>query len=87
MSLRFKVYRWIFDRPGTVSRWILINIAIMAIFSLLTAYVDASIGSLEMRWGFTVWMSFTMGFTAVVIFNVAANLLGLGYDEWKNKSK
>ncbi len=87
MSLRFKLYRWMFDRPGTVPRWILINFLIMATFSLLTAYVDYTVGDLELRWGLTVWMSFTMGFSAVVIFNVAINLLGLGYQEWKEQSK
>ena len=59
----------------------------MATFSLLTAYVDYTVGALELRWGLTVWMSFTMGFSAVVIFNVAINLLGLGYQEWKEQSK
>ena len=87
MSLRFKLYRWMFDRPGTVPRWIMINFLIMATFSLLTAYVDYSVGALEMRWGLTVWMSFTMGFASVCVFNVAANLLGLGYQEWKARDK
>ena len=87
MSLRFKLYRWMFDRPGTVPRWILINFLIMATFSLHTSYVDYTDGDLQLRWGLTVWMSFTMGFSAVVIFNVAINLLGLGYQEWKEQSK
>ena len=87
VSLRFKLYRWMFDRPGTVPRWIIINFLIMATFSLLTAYADYSVGALELRWGLTVWMSFTMGFAAVCIFNVAVNLLGLGYQEWKEQSK
>ena len=76
-----------FDRPGIVPRWIIINFLIMATFSLLTAYADYSFGALELRWGLTVWMSFTMGFASVVIFNVAVNLLGLGYQEWKDQNK
>ena len=83
MTWRFRFYGWFFDRPGLVARWMVTNAAIFFLAGLLIALLDLAIGPLDLRWGLTVWYSFIMGFTLMVFFNVGANLMGLGYEEWR----
>ena len=84
MTWRFRFYAWFFDRPGLVARWMITNAAIFFLAGLLIALLDLAIGPLDLRWGLTVWYSFILGFTLMVFFNVGANLMGLGYDEWRH---
>ena len=84
MTWRFRFYGWFFHRPGLVARWMVTNAAIFFLAGLLIALLDLAIGPLELRWGLTVWYSFILGFTLMVFFNVGANLMGLGYEEWRD---
>ena len=87
MSLRFRLYGWFFDRPGLVVRWMATNAIILLAAALFTVLLDLAWGSLDMRWGLTVWFSFVLGFRAMVIFNVVANLMGLGYAHSQGKPR
>ena len=81
MSLRFRLYGWFFDRPGLVIRWMATNAIILLAAALFTVLLDLAWGSL------TVWFSFILGFSAMVIFNVVANLMGLGYEHSQGKPR
>ncbi len=87
MTWRFRFYAWFFDRPGLVARWIITNAALFFAGGLMSVLLDLALGPLDLRWGLTVWYSFIMAFSFVVFFNVGANLLGLGYEEWRDRGQ
>ena len=86
MSWRFRLYGWFIDRPGVVSRWLVVNFLIIFLIGLMVSLLDTVLwGNLEQRWGLTVWFSFVVGFSAVAVFNIIMGLLGLGYREWRDR--
>ena len=86
MSWRFRIYRWLYDRPGLVVRWAMLNLGIFLGSGVVVALVDTVLGRLEMRWGLTVWFGFLVAFFGMVAFNVITNLFGLGYQEWRERN-
>ena len=83
MSWRYRLHRWLHDSPGSPLRWAVVNVSIMVVLGLILAYIDASIGREELRWGLTVWFAFVVGATGVAVFNIAVRLLALDYNEVK----
>ena len=86
MSWRFRIYCWLYDRPGLVLRWVVLNLGIFLASAVSVFLSDMVLGRLEMRYGLTVWFSFLVGFYGVVAFNVITNLFGLGYQEWRARN-
>ena len=70
-----------------MARWVVTCAVLFFVGGLLSALLDLALGPLDLRWGLTVWYSFILGFSFVVFFNVAANLLGLGYEEWRDRDQ
>ena len=81
-NLRFRIYRWMYDRPGVVIRWAVFSLAVVVVWVEVTLFFGSLFVRLEMRWGLVVWYSFCVGDFGVVSFNVATNLMGLGYQDW-----
>ena len=86
MSWRFRVYEWFRHRPGVGIKWFVSSAVAFFAGAFLVALLDMAWGSLELRWGLTVWFSFLTGFSAAVSFNILIELLGMGYYDWKARS-
>lgn len=85
MNVRMRLYRFLKDSPGCWVRWVLLNAVIMFACGALVVLLDLRWGSLDLRWGFSVWFGFVAGFTGVVLFNTVLELLGAGYRSWKQQ--
>ena len=71
-----------YDRPGVVVRWAVLSLVALVVSVAVTLFFESLFVRLEMRWGLVVWYSFCIGAFGVVSFNVATNLMGLGYQDW-----
>ena len=83
MSWRYRLHRWLHDSPGCPIRFTIVNLAILLVFGVVTAVIDANIGRDELRWGLTVWFGFIVGVSAVATWNVFIRLITLDYNDVK----
>ncbi|MBI2936261.1 MAG: hypothetical protein HYY31_05590 [Chloroflexi bacterium] len=86
MSWRLRVYEWFRHRPNVGLKWFVSSAVAFFAGAFLVALLDVALGSLELRWGLTVWFSFLTGFSAAACFNIFIELLGIGYYERKTSS-
>lgn len=87
MPLRYRIYRSLRDAPGAGLRYALLGALVFFGSGLLMGVLDALWGSPEYRWGMTVFLSFVTAFSALAVYAIGVELLGIDYQEWKARRR
>ena len=83
MPLRYRIYRSLRDSPGAGLRYSVLGALVFLATGGLMGVLDAMWGSPEYRWGMTVFLSFVTAFTALAVYAIVVELLGIDYADWK----